>query len=107
MKCLKEIGFNEKDLRIIAGPYWDQTTVVRTPTHLLSEFSIKIGVRQGCVLSPISICIICKEVIDSNGVYIGGMNINNLRYADDTALITLNVADLQTLLDKVNACEKQ
>ena len=54
------------------------------------------------------ICIqkIFKEVIDRNGVNIGGMNINNLRYADDTALLALNAADLQTQLKKVNKCGK-
>ena len=110
MECLKEIGIDETDLRTIAGLYWDQTAVVRTKTEFSSEFSIKRGVRQGCVLSPNLFNLytekIFKEVIDRNGVNIGGMNINNLRYADDTALIALNAADLQTLLDKVNTCGK-
>ena len=37
-----------------------------------------------------SICTlkkIFKEVEEMNGVVIGGFNVNNLRYADDTALI--------------------
>ena len=29
-----------------------------------------------------------------------------MRYADDTALVALNAADLQTLSDKVNTCGK-
>ena len=106
MEYLKDIGIDEKDLRIIAGLYWDQTSVVRTKTEFSSEFSIKRGVRQGCVLSPnlfnLYIEKIFKEVIDRNRANIGGMNINNLRYADVTALIALNAADLQILLDKAN-----
>ena len=106
MECLKEIGIDEKDSRIIAGLYWDQAAVLRTKIDLSSEFRIKRGVRQGCVLPPNLFNLytekIFKEVIDRNGVNIGGMNINNLRYADNTALIALNAADLQILLDKAN-----
>ena len=32
------------------------------------------------------------------GVTVGGRNINNLRYADDTVLLAENKADLQNLL---------
>ncbi|GFO15462.1 hypothetical protein PoB_004196700 [Plakobranchus ocellatus] len=35
------------------------------------------------------------------GIKIGGSNINNLRYADDTVLIAENEKDLQQLLDIV------
>ena len=52
MQCLKEVGVDDKELRIIAGLYWDQTAVVRTNVGLSTEVCIKIGVRQGCVLSP-------------------------------------------------------
>ena len=110
MECLKDIGIDEKDLRITAGLYWDQAAVVKTKIDLSSEFSIKRGVRQGCVLSSNLFNLytdkIFKEVIDRNGVNIGGMNINNLRCADDTALIALNAADLTTLLDKAYTCGK-
>ena len=34
------------------------------------------------------------------------MNINNSRYADDTALVALNAVNLQTLLDEVDAFGK-
>ena len=36
------------------------------------------------------------------GIKIGGRNINNLRYADDTTLLAENVSDLKCLLTKVN-----
>ena len=36
------------------------------------------------------------------GIKIGGRNINNLRYADDTTLLAENVNDLKYLLTKVN-----
>ena len=69
---------------------------------MTSEFKIKKGVRQGCVLSP-NLCNlytenIFREVEDMNRVNIGGVNINNLRYADDTVLLAKGPMFLQALL---------
>ena len=81
MQCLKKIGVDDKELRIIAGLYWDQTAVDRTNASLSTEVSIKRDVRQVCVLSPSLFNLytenIFKEVADRNRVNIGGMNINN------------------------------
>ena len=35
------------------------------------------------------------------GVEVGGMNINNIRYADDTVLIATSQEDLQKLVTKL------
>ena len=72
----------------------------------MSEYiEIKRGVRQGCVLSPtlLNLCteMIFREIVDKKGVTIGGVNINNLRYADDTVLLANNHQDLQELLQIV------
>ena len=110
MQCLKEIGVDDKELRLIAGLYWDQTAVVRTNAGLSTEVSIKRGVPKRCVLSPILFNLytenIFKEVAERNGVNIDGMNINNLRYADNKALVALYAADLETLLDEVDTFGK-
>jgi hypothetical protein len=37
----------------------------------------------------------------STGIKIGGMTINNLRYADDTTLLTEDVEDLRSVLTKL------
>ena len=36
-----------------------------------------------------------------NGLKVGGINVNQLQYTDDTALIAESETDLQTILDKV------
>ncbi|GFN89036.1 endonuclease-reverse transcriptase [Plakobranchus ocellatus] len=66
---------------------------------------IKRGLRQDCVLSP-DLFSLYSEIIMRNlenhpGIKVGGQNINNLRYADDTVLIAENKEDLQKLLNIV------
>ena len=45
--------------------------------------------------------------IQDLGPNIGGRNISNARYADDTALIAQSPMEMQQLLDKVNAAGAQ
>ena len=66
------------------------------------------GVCQGCILSS---CLfnLCAEYIMRNvgleetqaGIKIARRNINHLRYADDTTLMTESEEELKTLLMKV------
>ena len=42
-----------------------------------------------------------REIKYLNGMKINGVNINNIRYADDTVLIAESEKELQDLLDKV------
>ncbi len=85
--------------------YWQQTAAIRVEQDVSQYIEIKLGVRQGCVLSPtlFNLCteMIFRDINDKKGVIIGGININNLRYADDTVLIADNEKGLQELLQTV------
>ncbi|GFO23899.1 endonuclease-reverse transcriptase [Plakobranchus ocellatus] len=100
---LKQLNINGKDLRIIKKTmYWEQTAAMRIENKTSIFLDIKRGVRQGCVLSP-DLFSLYSEIIMRNlenhpGIKVGGQNINNLRYADDTVLIAENKEDLQKLL---------
>ena len=66
------------------------------------------GVRQGYILSP-CLCTFYADYIMRNtgldeaqaGIKIGGRNINNLRYANDTTLTAESKEELKSLLIKV------
>ena len=66
------------------------------------------GVCQGCILSLCLFNLYAEYIIrnaglgDSQaGIKIAGRNINNLKYADDTTLMTESEEELKSLLMKV------
>ena len=111
MQCLREIGVDGKDIKIIRNLYWDQTASVRIMNELPEDIRIQRGVRQGCVASPTLFNLytekIFRHIINMKGVNMGGTNYNNLRYADDTALLAGNEMELTELTSKINEVGKQ
>ena len=91
--------------------YWEQTAAMRVEGEISAFQKIKRGVRQVCVLSP-DLFSLYSEIIMRNiegqpGIRVEGHNINNLRYADDTVLISENEKDLQQLLNIVESKSKE
>ena len=107
-KIIEFLGYTEmdtKDLRVIQNLYWEQKAVVRLQEGNSEEFSIERGVRQGCVLSPKLFNMYTEPIFRAieglQGLSIGGENINNFRYADDTALVADSAARLQEIVNVV------
>ena len=94
-----------KDSRIISNLYWHQKAAIRVEEDLSEYAEIQRGVRQGCILSPLLFNlyteIIFRDFKELRGVCIGGRCLNNLRYADDTALLADSSQNLQNLMDAV------
>ena len=70
-------------------------------------FQIRKGVRQGCILSPCLFNLHTEYIMQNArldeakaGIKIARKNINNLRYADDTAVMAES-EELKSLLMKV------
>ncbi len=105
MKILSELDIDGKDIRIVRNLYWEQTAGIRIEGEISDFVKIERGVRQGCVFSPDLFNLysekILRELDGVAGFIIGGHNANNLRYADDTALLADSEEKLQTLLNKV------
>ena len=85
-----------------------QEAAVRTGHGTTDWFQIGKGVRQGCILSSCLFNLYAEYVMQNagldeaqDGIKIAGRNINNLRYADDTTLMTESEEKLKSLLMKV------
>ena len=78
------------------------------PSMRTDWFQIGKGVREGFILSPCLFnfyaeYIMWNAALDEvqAGIKITGRNINNLRYADDSTLLTESEEELKSLLMKV------
>ena len=105
---LKEMGIPDHLTCLLRNLYAGQETRVRTGHGTTDWFPIGKGVHQGCILSPwlfnfYAEHIMRNAVLDEAqaGIKIAGRNINNLRYADDTTLITESKEELKSLFMKV------
>ena len=71
-----------------------QEAPVRTLYRITDWFKTEKGVGQGCLLSPCLFNLYTEYIMRKVGldelqteIKIGGRNINNLRYVDDTTLM--------------------
>ena len=77
-------------------------------------FQIGKGVHQACILSPCLFSLYAEYIMQNArleeaqaGIKIAGRNINNLRYGDDTTLMSESEEELRSLFMKVkNESEK-
>ena len=88
--------------------YAGQEATVRTGHGTTDLFQIGKGVHQGCILSPCLFNLYAKYIMRNAGldealagIKTAGININNLRYADDTTLMAESEEELKSLLMKV------
>ena len=86
-------GIPDHLTRFLRNLYTGQVATVRTGHATTDWFQIGKGVCQGCILSPCLLNLYAKYIMrnagleeSQAGIKIAGRNINNLRYADDTAL---------------------
>ena len=92
-KILKEMGIPDHLICLLRTLYAGQEATVRTG-HTTDCFQIGKGVRQGCILSPCLFNLYAGYIMRNAGlekaqvgIKTARRNINNLRYADDTALV--------------------
>src|SRR5574341_1142364 len=107
-KILKEMGIPDHLICLLRNLYLDQEATVRTRHGTTDWFRIGKGVHQGCILSPCLFNFYAEYIMRNTGleeaqagIKIAGININNLRDADNTTLIAESEEELKSLLMKV------
>ena len=102
------MGIPDRLTCLLRNLYAGQEATVRTGYRTTDWFQIGKGVCQGCILSPCLFNLYAEYVMRNvgpdeaqAGIKIARRNINNLRYADDTTLITESKEKLKRLLMKV------
>ena len=103
-KILKEMGIPNHLTCLLRNLYAGQEATVRTAHGTTDWFQIGKGVCQGCILSPYLFNSYAEYIIGNigleeaqAGIKITRRNINNLRYEDDTTLMTESEEELKSL----------
>ena len=107
-KILKEMGIPDHLTCLLRNLYAGQETTVRSEHGKMDWFQIGKGVCQGCILSPCLFNLYAEYIVRNAGlgeaqagIKIAGINIINLRYADDTTLMAESEEELKSLLKNV------
>jgi len=107
-KILKEMGIPDHLTCLLRNLYAGQEATVRTGHGTTDWFQIGKRVHQGCIMSLCLFnlyaeCIIRNAGLEEAqaGIKIAGININKLRYADDTSVMAESEEELKSLLMKV------
>ena len=100
-------------LTCLRNLYAGQEATVKTGHGTTDWSQIGKGVHQGCILSPCLFNLYAEYIMRNAGldeaqaeIRIAGRNINNLRYVDDTTLMTENEEELKSLLRVKEESEK-
>ena len=112
-KILKGMGIPDHLPCLLRNLCAGQEATVRTGHGTMDWFQFGKRVRQGCISSPCLFKLYVEYVVGNGGldeaqagIKIARRNINNLRYADDTALMAEIEEELKSLLMKVKESEK-
>ena len=97
MATLRWMGVPEAEVRMVEGTYEKTTARVVVGEGASEEFEVKIGQRQGSVLSPL-LFIAVLGLISSKTVVKDAMK--KLLYADDLALVANGKQELQETMEE-------
>ena len=107
-KIIQEMGIPDHLTGLLRNLYAGQEATVRTGHGTTDWFQIRKRVRQGCILSPCLFNLYAEYIMRNAGldeaqagIKIARRSINNLKYTDDTTLMSEREEELKTLLMKV------
>ena len=108
------MGIRDHLTCLLRDLYACQEVTVTTGHGTIDWFQIGKGVRQGCILSPCLVNFYAEYIVRNAGleeaqagIKIVRRNINNLRYADDTTLMSESEEEVKSLLMKLKEESKK
>lgn len=111
-KMLRSIGVDQNIVAIIEDMYDRTECAIQIDGKLTEWFSVNVGVRQGCILSPTLFNVFLEFVMDEvksihNELDFDRTLSTDIRYADDTTLVALIFEKLKLSTAELDAaCKK-
>ena len=106
MSKLESVGINGRVLEIIKTIYAEDQACVKIENKCSAPFRTNMGVRQGCVLSPILFNIFLSDIqmeFDNPGHnhLLSNTEVSSLLWADDILILSTSAEGLQQKLDNL------
>ena len=103
---LKDYSIGGKFLKILQKIYEKNPVYVKLSDGLLQPFNTTIGVKQGCVFSPILFNIFINKISDifdesCAPLKVNNIDVNSLLWADDLLLVSETAQGLQNSINKM------
>ena len=93
-------------VRMLRAIYADVKTCIKTPVGLKDYLPCPLGVRQGCIISPIMFILFLNDMQDfislnSHGIDIETIKLFVLLFADDLVMSAETVIELQRMINRL------
>ena len=100
---LFQLGISHKFCKSLEKLYDNTRNCVFFNQELSDWFSSEVGVKQGCILSPLLFSLYISDLPESiaGGISIDEIKVNALFYADDIVLISESQMQLQLMIDYI------
>lgn len=106
---LHELGISYKFVKMVESIYKNTKSAVWAGEEISEYFDTLSGVKQGCLLSPLLFALYLNDLHDflKGGLYIEGLNIRLLLYADDIVILAEDKQILQLMITNLEKyCSK-
>jgi hypothetical protein len=104
---LRSFNIEEGLVQVVEALYKHASSAVLMNNQIGGFFPTTVGVRQGCLLSPVLFNLFLEDIMREtlqdfhSTISIGGRTISNLRFADDIDLLGGSNAELQDLTNRL------
>ncbi|HLX54571.1 MAG TPA: reverse transcriptase family protein, partial [Aquella sp.] len=103
---LYRLGFSDKIVKLLSGLYSGSSCSVKLKEGQTKSFLVNVGVKQGCLLSPLLFALYINDMEDSFDIENGfdfneNTRISLLKYADDIVMLTSDPQDLRNMIFKL------
>lgn len=106
-QVMRNFNFDTNTIEVIEALYNNSSSAVLLNTMCGNFFKTTVGVRQGCLLSPVLFNVYLENIMQetlhnfSPSISIGGRPLCNLRFADDIDLMGGSESELQDLTTRL------